>query len=169
MKETAETYARWTRWFRASASRTRALRNINSALTLVGYIAYPLLLVLEVFLSPDLLVRSVVVPAVGFILCTLVRAGINAPRPYETLDIEPLIHKDTRGNSMPSRHAFCMFMIAGSWLIFFKPVAFLLLAIGCILAIVRVLGGVHFPKDVIAGALAALIWGHICYIMLPIW
>jgi membrane-associated phospholipid phosphatase len=62
-----------------------------------------------------------------------------------------------------------MFMIAGSWLIFFKPVAFVLLMLGCILAITRVLGGVHFPKDVIAGALAALIWGHVCYIMLPIW
>ena len=37
---------------------------------------------------------------------TLLRAAINRPRPYEALNFTPLFPKDTKGQSMPSRHCF---------------------------------------------------------------
>lgn len=164
-----DTYNSVADWFNLHPWRTRALLALNRILTFIGYIAYPLLLVLEAIYDPTLLLRSIIVPAVGFAICTIIRSAVDSPRPYEVAPIEPLIKKDTRGHSFPSRHTFCMFMIAGSWLIFFKPMAFALLAFGCIMAATRVLGGVHFAKDVVCGALLALVWGHVCYIMLPIW
>ena len=39
------------------------------------------------------------------------------------------------------------------------PVAFALLAVAALLAVCRVLGGVHFPRDVIAGALVGVAVG----------
>ena len=38
-------------------------------------------------------------PAVSFVLLTVVRAWINRPRPYEAFEVSPVIKKDTKGNS----------------------------------------------------------------------
>ena len=54
---------------------------------------------------------------VAFAAVTLFRKAVNAPRPYETLGIDPLIEKDTAGRSFPSRHTFSLFMIAATWLV----------------------------------------------------
>ena len=52
----------------------------------------------------------------------------------------------------PSRHAFSAFAIAASWFAASVPVAVVLLVAAGALAVCRVLGGVHFPRDVVAGA-----------------
>ena len=54
----------------------------------------------------------ILVPALGFVLLTLVRKWINQPRPYETWGIVPLLDKDSSGNSMPSRHVFSATIIS---------------------------------------------------------
>ena len=43
-----------------------------------------------------------------------------------------------------------------------------LLAASVLMATARVLGGVHFPRDVIAGAAFALVMGAIGYIAIPL-
>ena len=71
----------------------------------IVYASYPLMVVyLAVCRSADLL-RGILVPAAGFLLVTVLRACINAPRPYEAMDIPAITPKDTRGKSFPSRHA----------------------------------------------------------------
>ena len=45
------------------------------------------------------------------------------------------------------------FAIAASWFVASVPVAVVLLVAAGVLAVCRVLGGVHFPRDVVAGAL----------------
>ena len=60
---------------------------------------------------------------------------------------------------MPSRHIFSMFMIAMGWLVFWPPMGWTLLVVGVLLAVIRVLGGVHFPRDVLVGALCGIIAG----------
>ncbi|MDO4503092.1 MAG: phosphatase PAP2 family protein [Coriobacteriia bacterium] len=158
----AQQYARWTAPLRARPALVRALTTTNKALTYLGYAAYPLLLVL-VALSGDwvLFARVALGPGLGFALLTLVRKTVNKPRPYEALDIEPLIHKSTVGKSFPSRHAYSIFAIAGAWLLFCPPVGAALLVAGLFMAVVRVLGGVHYPVDVLAGTLCGLICGLI--------
>ena len=65
---------------------------------------------------------------------------------------EPIIKRKGTGKSFPSRHTFSIFVIAVT-VFYFWPVAGIITGIaGAVLATVRVLGGVHFVRDVIAGA-----------------
>lgn len=158
----AQQYRRWTAPLRARPKLVRALTAGNKALTYVGYAAYPLLVAL-VALSGEwtLLARVILGPGLGFVLLTQVRKAVNKPRPYEALDIEPLIPKNTGGKSMPSRHAYSIFAIAAAWLLFCPPVGVALLVVGVGLAAVRVLGGIHYPADVLVGAACGLVAGLI--------
>ncbi|RKI43180.1 phosphatase PAP2 family protein [bacterium D16-51] len=101
------------------------------------------------------------VPAVSFLLVSAFRKYYNAKRPYELYGFVPLIKKETKGKSFPSRHVFSIFVI-GSSVIWFYPAAGALVCLsGCLLAAIRVVTGVHFPKDVLAGALAGILCGCI--------
>lgn len=96
------------------------------------------------------------VPGIAFVLLSFFRDKYNAPRPYETLDIDPLIRKNTKGHSFPSRHVFSFAVIACAfWYV--NPVIGAISMCGAVLmALIRVLGGVHFPRDVIAGLAAGI-------------
>ena len=148
-------------------SQTKALITANKVLTAIGYAAYPLLLVLLWFFAPWLLARCIAVPAAGFVTLSVFRYLYNAPRPYEVGGPPPLTGKQTKGKSFPSRHTFCMWMIACTWLLFQPIVGIALLLCGCFMAYVRVKLGVHFKKDVIAGALCAIAFSLIGYALIP--
>lgn len=127
-------------------------------LTALGYAAF--LYILFRTKSP-LLVRCAVVPAVGFMICTMVRNMLDWKRPYEVYEFEPIIHKETFGKSFPSRHVCSIFLIAMAFLQYDLSMAMVMALLGVILAILRVFGGVHFPKDVIVGALFGIFLGAI--------
>lgn len=134
------------------------LDKLITLLTALGYAGF--LYILFRTKSP-LLVRCTVVPAVGFIICTMVRGMLNWKRPYEVYEFEPIIHKETFGKSFPSRHVCSIFLIAMAFLQYDLSMAMVMALLGVILSILRVFGGVHFPKDVIAGALFGLISGAV--------
>lgn len=106
----------------------------------------------------------ILVPAFGFVLLTLVRKWINQPRPYETWEIVPLLDKDSSGNSMPSRHVFSATIISMACLHANLPVGLVLLVLSALLGFVRVLGGVHYPKDVLVGYACGLLLGILFFI-----
>lgn len=168
MNKSYEQWARhWTAWVTERPALARGLRVTNTVLTDIGYVAYPLLLVLLWFFAPYLLVRCIVVPAVGFAVCTAVRSIANMPRPYEVFDIKPIVDKDTKGKSFPSRHTFCMFTIALSWFVWLPNVGAMLLVLACLLATIRVYAVVHFPRDVLAGAILAVVICVLGYYCIP--
>ena len=82
---------------------------------------------------------------------TLLRAAINRPRPYEALNFTPLFPKDTKGQSMPSRHCFSAAAIAGTAWYVLPPLGAVLAVLGVLIAISRVVTGVHYISDVLAG------------------
>ncbi len=163
----AKQYATWSRPFRTHPRARQALVIVNDGLKYLCYVLYPVLLVLVALHEPSLLLKELLVPAVLFIALSAFRRLYDAPRPYEALDIDPLIRKSTRGKSFPSRHIFSVFMIAMCWLVYSTPVGIALLACGLVMAAIRVVGGVHYPRDVIAGALIAIIGGVVGFWMLP--
>ena len=164
---TAEGYAKLSSWWRARPHALHALRACNTALTALGWLAYPLLLVLAALLRPGLLLRFVLVPGLGFALCTALRTCIDEPRPYEQLAIEPLIPKQTKGRSFPSRHLFSMTVIALSWLSWVPAAGAALLAACVFMGYARVVGGVHFSHDVLGGAVLAMLVAAIGYLLIP--
>lgn len=163
----AEQYNHWTTPLRRHPNAAKALTRLNQVLTGVCYVLYPLLIILLATSHNPLLLRAILVPGLSFAGLTILRRTCNSPRPYEVIDIDPLIKKDTRGKSFPSRHTFSCFIIALTWLEFFVPVGAMLLFVGIILAAVRVLGGVHFPRDVIAAAFLALACGLVGFHLIP--
>ena len=104
-------------------------------------------------------VRYLSVCAVSFVALSTLRAILNRPRPYEAFDIDPLIPKDTQGKSFPSRHVFSAAVIACALLWMSPWLGTLGFAATAVLSVVRVVGGVHFPRDVIAGALLGIACG----------
>ena len=106
----------------------------------------------------------ILVPASGFVLLTLVRKWINQPRPYETWEIVPLLDKDSSGNSMPSRHVFSATIISMACMHASLPMGLVLLVLSALLGLVRVLGGVHYPKDVLVGYACGLLLGILFFI-----
>lgn len=162
---TAEDYRRLSAPFR-TPGRSRALRMTNTLLTRLCYIAYPLLLLWLWGTGDGRALRALLVPAVSFVLLSAFRHAVNAPRPYQVLEIDPLIHKNTQGYSFPSRHVFSCFVIAMTFLWILPPAGAVLLPVGVVLACCRVIGGVHWPGDVAAGALIGVLSGA-AYWLLP--
>lgn len=165
---TAEQYQKWTSFFRKSPLRIHILSTINKVLTTSFYALYPLLLILLFLEGPDsasifpvntLFLACILIPGFAFVALSTVRKKINAPRPYEVLDIQPLLIKNTKGKSFPSRHVFSSFMIAMCWLAYNPGCGIALLVAGTGIAFMRVIGGIHWPKDVLAGALVATAFG----------
>ena len=103
-------------------------------------------------------------PASGFVILSLFRKKINAPRPYEEWDIKPLLDRDRPGQSMPSRHVFSAIIISMTCLHASLSVGVILLVLSALLGLVRVLGGVHFPKDVVVGYACGLVWGVLFFL-----
>lgn len=145
-------YEQWAAPLRGRPGVVRALNIVNRGIVVVFYGAFALLLGWACMSDPWRLVLLVGVTAVGFVAVSFFRRRFNAPRPYECCAIAPLIARDGAGKSFPSRHAFSAFAIAASWFAASAPVAVVLLVAAVVLAVCRVLGGVHFPRDVVAGA-----------------
>lgn len=106
----------------------------------------------------------VFIPASGFVILSFLRKKINAPRPYEKWDIKPLLDRDSPGQSMPSRHVFSATIISMACLHASLSLGIILLVLSALLGLVRVLGGVHYPKDVVVGYICGLVWGVIFFL-----
>ena len=142
------------------------LRTFNRFMTVVMPIVYLTLLVityLQQGLGKQVLIY-VFVPATGFVILSLLRKKINAPRPYEVWDITPLLDRDSPGQSMPSRHVFSATIISMACIHASLSLGIILLVLSVLLGLVRVLGGVHYPKDVVVGYICALVWGVIFFL-----
>ena len=163
----AQQYAALHRWFDAHPAVRRWVILLDRWLPLVPFVCYPVLLVLlnvrlvhlfAVRESAALdfmreIARSILVPGVTFWVCTVLRARLNFPRPYEQPGFTPLVEKETHGQSFPSRHALSAAVLAAVWLSFYPAVGGVMVAVTVAICVLRVLAGVHFPRDVIAGAL----------------
>ncbi len=167
---TEKSYNKIEIYFRTHKKSYFLLRIIYTYLPILVYILYPVL-ILNTFIEmikgggAEDFVRTLVIPAVTFFSVTILRKIINRPRPYEALNINPLIKKDTKGKSFPSRHSASIFTIAMASFMFSPAVAVTLIILGIIMCLSRVLAGVHYISDVVCGALYSIILGLIGFIL----
>lgn len=160
-------YGRLIQWFREHPGYKKALIIGNRVITYLFPLSYVALLFAYGIGQKPELARTLMVPLDSFLILSVARYLINRPRPYEKFDFEPVISKDTKGKSFPSRHVFSAFVIAMTYLLW-SPVPVLgifLLFFGILLAGIRVLSGVHYVSDVIAGAVCGILAGILGYIV----
>ena len=144
----------------------RLLRAFNRFMTVVMPIVYLTLLTTIYFregFGKQVLIY-VFIPASGFVILSLLRKKINAPRPYEVWEIIPLLDRDSPSQSMPSRHVFSATIISMACLHASLTMGMICLVLSALLGLVRVLGGVHFPKDVVVGYICGLVWGVLFFL-----
>ncbi len=174
-----KTYEHITEPFRKNPKQASMVIAINKVITYAIYIAYPILLIylfltegrgglITSYIEQGLFARAFLVPFISFILVTILRNVVNEKRPYEVFEMKPIIPKTTKGKSFPSRHAFSIFVIGITFLATLDTLVpgIVILVMGVMLSVVRVMGGVHYPRDVIAGALLGILAGLIGFYLL---
>ena len=163
-----ETYLKMTRPFRENAKLARSLHIINKIITYAMVALYIGLLAYYACNQDEKLIRAIIVPLDSFIIVTVFRYMLNRKRPYEHFDIPSVIQKDTAGKSFPSRHVFSAFIIAMTYLcwspLIWAGIVLLVLAAG--MAVVRVVSGVHYISDVVAGAVCGIAAGVLGYVII---
>ena len=97
--------------------------------------------------------------AAGYAAVSIFRALLNAPRPYELYDFYTVPPKNKKGSSFPSRHTYSAFVIATLAHLINPFISVALYALGAVIAIARVLLGIHFIRDVAAGAILGILAG----------
>ncbi len=156
---TAQQYHIMTSHIRKHPWMMSLIRIANRATTLAVYLIYTVYVLAQLFQQDSRLVETIAVPAVFFVLLSVARDKCNAHRPYEVLDIQPIIQKNTKGHSFPSRHVFSVFIIAAVIAQQVLWLGIVLGIIGVLISVLRVIGGVHFPRDVLAGACIGIACG----------
>ena len=164
---TKEKYIQITGPFRDDPHKARLLHRITKGLTYAVMGAYGLLLGYDVWNQNPILARHLIVPMNAYVIVSVFRYVVNRKRPYERFDLPPVIVKNTKGKSFPSRHVFSAYMIAMTFLLAtpwtLAGCALLLAAV--FLSVLRVVSGVHYPSDVAAGALAGIVAGLVGYLL----
>ena len=132
-----------------------------------GFVAaYAVYLGFTLFSVPfDLLLwaNKMGLPALCFAAVSLLRILIKRPRPYEKAGagIDAINQKGSVGNSMPSRHVASAFVIAMVFLAESTLFGVLALCASCLVAILRTVEGVHYPSDVLVGAILGVSFGAV--------
>lgn len=163
---TKEQYIQITNFLRKNPGRVRAVKILNKILTGVVFLCYPLFLLYLLWEKNLWLARAIIVPLDSFIIVSFARFLIQAKRPYEKFGVPPVLEKETKGKSFPSRHVFSVFIIAMTFFYQIPWIGVVLMVVGILLGIIRVLGGVHEPRDVVAGALCGVLCGILGYYIL---
>ena len=150
-----EHYRSMSTYFSATKPRSTTVKALHDVLPLVMYIFYPVQLI---YLGFNQGWSSEV-----FLRFTLIPLGVLARRPYEVYDYTPVVYKATKGKSFPSRHTVSAFIIAMAFLYINVKIGAVMLIIATAIAVVRVLAGVHFIRDVVSGAAIGILAGVLGY------
>ena len=94
-------------------------------------------------------------PLSAFSLVYGIRMIYHRPRPFIALDIDSLIAHEASA-SMPSQHAASAFAIAMALYYTNKKLGIPALILAAVTALSRPMVGVHFPLDILAGALLSV-------------
>ena len=154
-----QAYKRRMEWLKDHKGLTNALIYIEKISELLVYVIYPLFLIFLLVKQRDYFVGSVLTCGISFVLVSLFRKKLNAKRPYEVFGFPAAMKKEKSGCSMPSRHVFSASIISVNLFFITPTFSLICAALSVIIALLRVLLGVHFVRDVLVGALIGIGFG----------
>ena len=155
-----ETYIKLMNNLRNRKGLLRLIKILYTALPLGMFVVYPVMVILNGIKGFDhRFILSIVVPAVTLVGVAVIRKLINKKRPYEKFETNSLIKKDKSGQSFPSNHSACGFVIAMTGFSLNPWLGCALLFVALIIALTRIFAGVHFIIDVVAGTIIGILAG----------
>ncbi|MFH2062756.1 MAG: phosphatase PAP2 family protein [bacterium] len=112
--------------------------------------------------GPVIAVRSLVAVALSAVDSAVLAMILFRERPFVSLDgVRLLVDPPLLAKSFPSDHATLAFALAVSVLMVNRRYGLPALAVAVLVAVGRVAVGVHFPLDVLAGALLGTAWAAV--------
>lgn len=88
-------------------------------------------------------------------------------QPFVSLSgVNQLIEKDI-GNSFPSDHTIIFFTVCFTFFFFKKKYKYLWIGLALLVGLSRIWVGVHYPADVLTGAITGIAAAYLCYKLVP--
>ena len=160
-------------FFNLRSRRSQLLDFLMTLLTQIGS-GWPVLLITAILYYLDYN-RLAVELSLGTLTLWLtvetIKALADRSRPYLQLKETRIVGWKARGRSFPSGHTSQAFFLASFLLRYFQldlAGAAGLYALAIIVGVTRIYVGVHYPRDVIGGALLGTGWGIIISLMDPL-
>ncbi|TWT13331.1 undecaprenyl-diphosphatase [Planomicrobium sp. CPCC 101079] len=150
--------------FRVVNDLGKAFPALNPAFVFIAeFFLYLMIVPIGLFLFvPKFRNRRLVLAALLTVIAALIlRIGVaklhSNLQPFAELpNVNQLVEK-TVGNSFPSDHTILFFSLCTTFALFSKRFGWLWMLLGVLVGVSRIWVGVHYPADVIAGALTAIV------------
>jgi len=101
------------------------------------------------------------------IITEIIRFFYYRPRPFLALQFQSLLGNSDINGSFPSGHAAAYFALALAIFYFDKKWGWRFLIAAAIMGIARIFVGVHWPSDILAGAIIGLVSAFVIKKILP--
>ena len=117
-----------------------------------------------------LLVLALSIAITDVAVCSPIKEGLSRPRPWAVLQAVHLhVDQESRNRSMPSAHAAsCAAAAVVAFLFYRRSWRFMLPLAGGV-SLSRIYNGVHYPTDVITGAMLGMLVAYIYILILRKW
>ncbi len=102
-----------------------------------------------------------------FGITELIRFFYHRPRPFITYHVQQLLTETSY--SFPSGHSTCFFAFSYAIYLYNKKWGRLFFCATILMTISRVIAGVHYPSDIIAGAIIGVIVAQLSFFNLRVW
>ncbi len=137
--------------------RNRYLDVIMPKITLIGGFIFNISLIILLFFSKSRIIYSLFMSiTVSVTSSHLLKRLISRNRPFETIDKIDFLGKEWKDKSFPSAHTAAAFSNAFVLSFYYTNFTILFYLLASSVAISRIYMGVHYPSDIIGGALVGL-------------
>ncbi|MBI2097121.1 MAG: phosphatase PAP2 family protein [Candidatus Sungbacteria bacterium] len=96
---------------------------------------------------------------VRFGVVELIRLWVVSPRPFMLLGEAVRLIPHESSSSFPSGHAAFFFSLAASFWFYHRKSAYVLALAALLIGVARVMAGVHWPSDILGGAVVGIVFG----------
>lgn len=150
-------------WIKKNRIRLDTFKFLYGILPVIVFLTYATLVLYLGATADARLFKVIIIPATIVVIVSILRKYLNTPRPYTKFAINPIMKKGTSGESFPSRHAVSASLICMACFYINNYLGLFMLIMTILIAIIRVMAGVHFIKDVLAGSAIGFLLGGFAF------